>query len=81
MSDPPRFHRGDRLRKARELAGLSHIEMATELDVHRGTITRWERNRGIRKLTVEAYAARTGVSFQWLWDGTEEQEVDRTRPT
>lgn len=68
------FHRGDRLRKAREEARLSVAEMAARLGVERGTITRYERNRGVRKLVVEAYARHTGYSFGWLETGDDSPE-------
>lgn len=63
------FDRGDRLRKARETAGIQVQAMAELLDVERGTITRYEKNRGVRRWVVEAYAKATGLDFEWLQTG------------
>lgn len=65
------FHRGWRLRYAREDAGIGVQEMAARLEVERGTITRWERDEGVRKIVVEAYERHTGFDFNWLWSGKE----------
>lgn len=65
------FHRGDRLKKAREEAGISVQDMARRLDVDRHSISRYERTGAARKLVVEAYARHTGFAFEWLWTGQE----------
>jgi len=65
------FHRGDRVRKARELAG--HIDIksfaeATGLD--RGALGRYEATGDIpRRGTIKALALATGVREEWLNTG------------
>lgn len=58
---------GWRLRMAMEFAGLKADDMARELGVHRGTITRWTHDvvepRGIY---VRQWAELTNVPFTWL---------------
>lgn len=61
---------GDRLRKARELVGLSTQEFADEIGVSRGTINNAESgNHRPRLITLKAYAMRTGVPLSWLETG------------
>ena len=71
------FHTGDRLRKAREEAGISVGDMAERLGVDRSTVTRWEvHNRGFRRLVIRAYAEHTGFSEAWLTTGEDEDGGD-----
>ena len=66
----PEFTQGDRLRKARELTGLTAQEFADEIGVSRGTITNAETDaRQVRSITMRAYALRTGVPLTWLETG------------
>lgn len=60
------------MRKAREAAGVGSAEMAAELGVEPGSISRWER-RGFkpRRQTLLAYALRCGVPIEWLEHGVE----------
>jgi len=75
------FHRGDRLRKARETAGIQVQAMAALLGVDRASITRYERNRGVKHLTVKAYAEHTDFSYEWLQgDDSDEERARSTRP-
>ncbi|MFD2840113.1 helix-turn-helix domain-containing protein [Populibacterium corticicola] len=66
----PQFTMGDRLRKAREQAGLESSEFADEIGVSRNTITNYERDKvAPRKIVLKAWALRTGVPIQWLETG------------
>lgn len=63
----PKWTTGDRLRKAREHAGITVADMAATLGVTRNTITNYEHDR--TSVTVDAlrrYAAATGVDAAWL---------------
>ena len=63
----PTWTTGDRLRKARELAGISSIEMAEHLGVSRNTVTNYEHdNTRPPLMAIRAYAAETGVPIEWL---------------
>lgn len=62
----PTWTIGDRLRKARETAGIGVQEMADALGVDRGTITRYERATAVRGQTVLAYAKVCEVDEGWL---------------
>jgi len=69
----PGFHKGDRLRKAREFAGLEQVELAQRIDVHRGTIARYESGDVRVKLPVViAWAMATGVDANWLLNGDDD---------
>lgn len=66
----PEWTLGDRLRKARELTGLTAQEFATTIGVSRGTITNAETDaRHVRPITIRAYALATGVPLEWLETG------------
>ena len=62
----PTWTIGDRLRKARESAGISVGGMAETLGVERKTISRWERSTVVRGQTVLAYAQACDVDPGWL---------------
>lgn len=73
----PMWTLGDRLRKARESAGLSAGELAAELDVHRNTISGYENDRHTPSRIVLRYIAmRCGVPLGWL-TGDPEDAVDQ----
>lgn len=66
----PTWTVGDRLRKAREMAGLQAQELASDIDVDRNTVGNYERGRvKPRTIVLKAWALRTGVSLQWLQTG------------
>lgn len=66
----PEWTIGDRLRKARELTGLSAQDFADEIGVSRQTIANAESGtRHPRRITLRAYAMRTGVPLAWLETG------------
>lgn len=61
----------ERLRQARELAGLSQGQVAKKLHKHRPTISEIEAGR--RKVTAQEisdFAELYGVSMEWLVSGT-----------
>lgn len=65
----PKWTLGDRLRKAREHAGVSRDQMAVRLGVTPGAISHWERDRQRPKDlvdTVERWSTETGVPAAWL---------------
>lgn len=58
---------GDRLAKAREMAGISVQAMADQLKVARTTISNWEHDRvEVSRSVVIAYGLITGVPSEWL---------------
>ena len=70
----PQWTVQDRLRKARESAGLSVADLADRLAVHRNTVTGWEhanKKRGVPRTVLLAYSAETGVDVEWLERGDE----------
>lgn len=65
----PVFHVGDRLAKARELAGITQTEFGDAIGASRATVSRWERGLGVKKSTILLYAMRTGVPSEWIETG------------
>lgn len=65
----PHFTRGDRLRKARTLTGLSIREFAKEIGVSHGTVTNAENDEDVRPITYKQWAVKTGVPLEWLLHG------------
>lgn len=64
----------DRIRKAREHAGLKQEELAAQLSVTRHTLGRWEKGDNeppTKKL--EALAKVTGVPLSWFYAQDSEQ--------
>lgn len=58
---------GDFLRKAREFAGLSQVELADRLGIDRNTVRDAEQSvRPVRQERVVAWAMATGVDLAWL---------------
>lgn len=66
--DVPQVTLGWRLRIALERADIKAEVMATELGVHRGTITRWTHEIGKppRPVYLREWAAICGVPYAWL---------------
>lgn len=62
----PEWTVGDRLRKAREFAGIGVEQMAERLGRQRNSITRWERSSAVQLMVVKLYALETGVPVEWL---------------
>ncbi|MBN9326555.1 helix-turn-helix transcriptional regulator [Cellulomonas sp. 73-145] len=66
----PEWTLADRLRKAREAAGISTADFATDLGVSRNTITNYERGHvSPRRGALRLWALRTGVPLVWLETG------------
>ena len=71
----PAWTLGWKLKRALDHAGLSAQEMAAELGVHVGTVSRWMNDRETpRRAYVMAWALRCGVAFSWLTE-TESPQV------
>ncbi|WP_115686450.1 helix-turn-helix domain-containing protein [Corynebacterium senegalense] len=66
----PQFDLCDRVRKAREVAGLTQDELGEKAGVGRATVARIERGKGTpRRASLIAIAFATGVDFNWLETG------------
>ena len=66
----------ERLRLAREQAGLSQGQVAKLMDYHRPTISEIEAGR--RKVSgeeISIFARHYGVSSSWLMDETQKQDA------
>ena len=75
----PTWTIGDRLRKARNTAGIGVADMAGRLGVNAKSITRWERAQdGAPRRTVLAYAHETNVPVEWL-DGADADDPEPDR--
>ena len=63
----PEWTLGWKLKRALDFAGLSAQQMAAELGVHVGTVSRWMNDRETpRRAYLMAWALRCGVPFDWL---------------
>lgn len=63
----PAWSLGDRLRKARETAGLTQQELADQIEVARASVVNWETGRfAPRRYVLVSWALACGVSFEWL---------------
>lgn len=70
----------DRLREAREVAGLSQGQVAKRLDMHRPTISEIEAGR--RKVAaseLEMFAELYDVSVEWIVNGSVKDEAADAR--
>ncbi|MEJ4103005.1 helix-turn-helix transcriptional regulator [Corynebacterium mastitidis] len=66
----PRFDFSDRVRKAREYAGLTQQDLADAAGIGRATITRIEQGKTVpRRPTIVSLALATGVDQIWLETG------------
>lgn len=66
----PVWTQGDRLRKARQMTGMTTRQFALELGVSQGTVTSAENdNTKVRMITLKAWALATGVPIEWLQFG------------
>lgn len=69
----PQWTLGDRLRKAREIAGLSQGEMADAIGIARNSVGRYESGAyDPSRPVLIAWAFRTGVSLNWIMDVPDE---------
>jgi len=66
----PTWTLGDRLRKAREEAGLQQKDVADALGISRNSVGNYEAGHTKpRRLVLQAWAFQCGVSYGWLKDG------------
>jgi transcriptional regulator with XRE-family HTH domain len=67
----------DRLRKARESAGLEQSDLAALLGKKRSTVSNWERGANRPdELALRAIAYHTGVRYAWLVGEDPDTEVN-----
>lgn len=64
----PEWTLADRLRKARETAGLSQGQLAAILGVARNTVTNYEGGGSAKIYVVRAWATATNVPLAWILD-------------
>lgn len=79
---PTRLTIAQRLRLAREMAGLSQGQVAKKLGLHRPTITEIEAGR--RKVSADelsSLAAIYGVGVSWLVEEQAESSLSKLRAT
>ncbi|HXJ24620.1 MAG TPA: helix-turn-helix transcriptional regulator [Streptosporangiaceae bacterium] len=63
----PQWTLGDRMRKARETAGLKQTDMAEDLGIGRSSIINYESDKAQPPRSVLiAWALRCGVDYEWL---------------
>lgn len=67
----PQFGLSDRLRKAREEAGIHEKqEFADLVGIHRDSVARYEAGKSVpRRPVLAAWAMATGVDLDWLTNG------------
>lgn len=66
----PQWTVGDRLRKAREVAGLSQDQLALDLGISRRSVSTYESGGAAKRPVLLAWAMRCGVSLDWLETGS-----------
>lgn len=77
--DRERFAIAERLRRARELAGLSQAQAAKILGLHRPAISEIESGRRrVAAEEIKALAETYGVNVGWLLTAEVKQSVSRT---
>lgn len=73
----PAWTRGDRLRKARVLTGMTTHQFAERIGVSQKTVSDAENDkRQTRKILLNAWALATKVPVQWLEHGVIQGEGD-----
>ncbi len=76
----PAWTLGDRLRKAREFAGMEQNELAHRIGVSRGTVSNYELGRGIRPpkvVVLRAWAHECGVPYEWVVGAPDTRQASR----
>ena len=77
----PTFDLSDRLRKARESAGLGQAELSDQIGISRTSISAAERgSTKPRKAVLIAWAFATHVPFEWLATGQVNENPDPRGP-
>lgn len=71
----PEWTLGWRLQRALAHAGVTVGQIAGEMNVSRGTVSRWLNDRGAppRPIYLKEWALRCGVPVTWLKDGVTSQ--------
>lgn len=68
----PEWTLGDRMAKARKVAGISAQQMADRMRITRQTISNYEHDRvTVPFAVVLIYASETGVDLDWLAERTD----------
>lgn len=68
----------DRLRKARETAGLEQSELATVMGVSRQTVSNYEKGHvQPRRSGLRLWAMATGVPVEWIETGCTPSDLNR----
>lgn len=70
----PEWTLADRLRKARESAGLEQTELAELAGISRATISAAENGARPARATLRLWALATGVPVTWLETGQPDRE-------
>lgn len=70
IPSPPEWTLADRLRKARESAGLKQTDLAAETGISRASIVNYETAKSVpRRPALASWAMACGVPFEWLRTG------------
>lgn len=73
----PTWTVGDRLRKAREVAGYSQLDLAERVGIGRRSVTNYESGTQTPKRPVlVSWALATGVPLPWILTGIESEHGD-----
>lgn len=63
----PEWTIGDRMRKAREHAGLSQTQLATRAGIGRTTVVAYESGRSFpSRPNLLSWSMATGISYEWM---------------
>jgi len=72
----PQFGLGDRMRKARETAGMDQADLASLLGVSRALVSMWERGLSDpRTAQIRRWAEETSQPLWWLLDLPRSEEA------
>lgn len=71
----PAWTLGDRLAKARSVAGLTQAQLAELIGIGVKTVIRYENGESTKRAAVIAWAFATGVDLRWIETG--EATTDR----
>lgn len=75
--DRPAWRLSDRIRRAREHAGLEQRELAERAGISPATVSAAETGRAVpHRSTLRLIAAATGVAFDWLCELEELDDED-----